>query len=147
MTLSRKRAFAIALVFCMLLPLFTEVRATDAEPIADAPLAETTEAPVPANETPVLSEPIEAETQLSLSDSGIRVIKGESKSLLPEPEQTRGDAALGTSSAANPLTAPGVVWTSSDPTVATVDSTGTVTAIELGVATVTATLNGEVNKW
>ena len=69
MTLSRKRAFAIALVFCMLLPLFPEVRATDAEPIADAPLAETTEAPVPANETPVLSEPIEAETQLSLSDN------------------------------------------------------------------------------
>ena len=69
MTLSRKRAFAIALVFCMLLPLFTEVRATDAEPIADAPLAETTETAVPANESPVLSEPIEAETQLSLSNN------------------------------------------------------------------------------
>ena len=80
-----RRLSAIALVFCMLLPLFTTVNAADAESIADAPAAETPETAVPANETPApsISQPIEAEQTVSLSDE-IRVIRGETKSLIPE---------------------------------------------------------------
>ena len=52
------------------------------------------------------------------------------------PEAQRGESPLSTSS--------GIVWTSSNPEVATVDSSGVVTGVELGEATITATLNGAV---
>lgn len=43
----------------------------------------------------------------------------------------------------NPLTGRVVTWSSSDPTVATVDNTGLVTAVAVGPATVTATSEGK----
>lgn len=51
--------------------------------------------------------------------------------------------ALLTDADGNPLTGRVVTWSSSDPTVATVDNTGLVTAVAVGPATITATSEGK----
>ena len=137
MTHKRKRLFAFALVMCLLfglLPGTSQAEQTQTPPVADAHAAETPLDAVPATQTP--TELTEAET-VSLSKDEVRVIKGGTTTLTAEiPEAERGESPLATSSA--------IVWSSSNPAVATVDSNGVVTGIELGEATITATLNGTV---
>ena len=137
MTHKRKRSFAFARVACLLfglLPGVSQAEQTQTPPVADAHAAETPLDAVPATQTP--TETLEAET-VSLSKDQVRVIKGKTTTLTAEiPKAERGESPLTTSSA--------IVWTSSNPEVATVDSNGVVTGIELGEAMITATLNGSV---
>jgi len=117
-----------------LLPGISRAEQTQDAPVADAQEAETPQDAVPATQTP--TETLEAET-VSLSKDEVRVIKGKTTTLTAEiPEAQRGESPLTTS--------PAIVWTSSNPTVATVDSNGVVTGVEIGEATITATLNGSV---
>ena len=131
-----RRVFTFALVLCLLfglLPGISWAEQTQDAPVADAPQAETPLDAVPAPQTP--TEPIElteAET-VSLSKDEVRVIKGGTTTLTAEiPEAQRGESPLSTSS--------GIIWSSSNPEVATVDSNGKVTAIGSGTTTVTVTV-------
>ncbi|HEX6808977.1 MAG TPA: Ig-like domain-containing protein, partial [Gemmatimonadaceae bacterium] len=94
--------------------------------------------------------------QIAASANGVSGIAG--ISVLPQPVAsvsvspptvtlkvggTQRLAALLFDADGNPLTARVVTWSSSDPTVATVDNSGLVTAVAVGPATITATSEGK----
>lgn len=58
---------------------------------------------------------------------------------------TQTFAALAVDARGNPVQDPAIQWTSSDPTVATVDANGTATARRAGSTTISATVNGKTD--
>ncbi len=95
--------------------------------VPDAETATEPEAPAPA--TPNVAS-------VRVTPDSVEAVKGSRLRITAEPRDDRGQLLLSEH----------VVWTSSNPTIATVDSTGEVTMLNTGSAEVTATVRGRWGK-